>query len=55
MCTPEVLKRGGLVHPALLQREAEAVIEKQRTPEYCNQLLQHISSLPTETATRDPE
>lgn len=51
----EVLKKGSLVHPTLLQKEVEAVMEKQRNPEYCNQLLQHISSLPTETVNQGPE
>ncbi|TMS14708.1 Dynein assembly factor 5, axonemal [Larimichthys crocea] len=45
----EVLKKGSLVHPTLLRREVEAVRDKQRSPLYCDQLLQHISSLPTET------
>ncbi|KAI4822332.1 hypothetical protein KUCAC02_007886, partial [Chaenocephalus aceratus] len=42
----EILKKGSSVHPSLLQREAEAVRDKQRSPLYCDQLLQHISSLP---------
>uniref|UniRef100_H3DKT4 Dynein axonemal assembly factor 5 n=1 Tax=Tetraodon nigroviridis TaxID=99883 RepID=H3DKT4_TETNG len=46
----DVLKEGSSVHPGLLQKEVEAVVGKHRTPEYCNQLLQHISSLPTEAA-----
>ncbi|KAG7242901.1 hypothetical protein INR49_018156 [Caranx melampygus] len=46
----EVLKKGSVVHPGLLKREVEAVRDKQRSPLYCDQLLQHISSLPTETA-----
>ncbi|KAE8283195.1 Dynein assembly factor 5, axonemal [Larimichthys crocea] len=45
----EVLRKGSLVHPTLLRREVEAVRDKQRSPLYCDQLLQHISSLPTET------
>lgn len=52
---PDILKKGCSVHPELLQKEVEAVVKKHRTPEYCNQLLQHISSLPTETADEDPE
>uniref|UniRef100_A0AAZ3PDV6 Dynein axonemal assembly factor 5 n=1 Tax=Oncorhynchus tshawytscha TaxID=74940 RepID=A0AAZ3PDV6_ONCTS len=43
----EVLKTGSGVHPALLKQEVEAVRGKQRTPVYCDQLLQHIHSLPT--------
>ncbi|XP_029629232.1 dynein assembly factor 5, axonemal [Salmo trutta] len=38
----EVLKTGSGVHPALLKQEVEAVRDKQRTPVYCDQLLQHI-------------
>ncbi|KAG8006970.1 Dynein assembly factor 5 [Nibea albiflora] len=45
----DVLRKGSLVHPTLLRREVEAVRDKQRSPLYCDQLLQHISSLPTET------
>ncbi|MEQ2268676.1 hypothetical protein XENORESO_010433, partial [Xenotaenia resolanae] len=45
----EVLKKGSSLHPSLLQREAEAVRDKQRSPLHCDLLLQHISSLPTET------
>ncbi|XP_044037065.1 dynein axonemal assembly factor 5-like isoform X3 [Siniperca chuatsi] len=51
----EILKKGSSVHPALLKREAEAVRDKQRSPLYCDQLLQHISSLPTETTADCPE
>ncbi|CAK6962978.1 dynein axonemal assembly factor 5-like [Scomber scombrus] len=51
----EILKKGSSVHPSLLQREVEAVRDKQRSPLYCNQLLQHISSLPTETSADCPE
>eukprot|EP00063_Salmo_salar_P083352 XP_014058187.1 PREDICTED: dynein assembly factor 5, axonemal-like [Salmo salar] len=40
----EVLKTGSGVHPALLKQEVEAVRDKQRTPVYCDQLLQHIHS-----------
>ncbi|XP_020503564.2 dynein axonemal assembly factor 5 [Labrus bergylta] len=46
----EILKKGSTVHPALLKREVEAVRDKQRSSEYCDQLLQHISSLLTETS-----
>ncbi|KAM4716682.1 dynein axonemal assembly factor 5 isoform 1-T1 [Anableps anableps] len=46
----EVLKEGSSVHPSLLQREAEAVRDKQRSPLHCDLLLQHISSLRTETS-----
>lgn len=52
---PDILKEGSAVHPGLLQKEVEAVVQKHRTPEYCNQLLRHISSLPTGTANEDPE
>uniref|UniRef100_UPI003AAF52D3 dynein axonemal assembly factor 5 n=1 Tax=Centroberyx gerrardi TaxID=166262 RepID=UPI003AAF52D3 len=45
-----VLKTGSSVHPALLKKEVEAVREKQRSPVYCDQLLQHINSLPKESA-----
>ncbi|CAI5675436.1 unnamed protein product [Oreochromis niloticus] len=45
----EVLKKGSSAHPALLKKEVEAVRDKQRSPVYCDQLLQHISSLPTES------
>ncbi|XP_045575837.1 dynein axonemal assembly factor 5 [Salmo salar] len=38
----EVLKIGSGIHPALLKQEVEAVRDKQRTPVYCDQLLQHI-------------
>uniref|UniRef100_A0A3B4U6T4 Dynein axonemal assembly factor 5 n=1 Tax=Seriola dumerili TaxID=41447 RepID=A0A3B4U6T4_SERDU len=51
----EILKKGSLVHPVLLKREVEAVRDKQRCPLYCDQLLQHISSLPTETTADCPE
>ncbi|XP_068575096.1 dynein axonemal assembly factor 5-like isoform X1 [Cebidichthys violaceus] len=51
----EVLKKGSSVHPALLRREAEAVRDQQRSPLYCDQLLQHISSLLTETTAQCPE
>lgn len=45
----EILKKGSSVHPALLKEEVEAVRDKQRSPVYCDQLLQHISLLPTES------
>uniref|UniRef100_A0A8C7KNR7 Dynein axonemal assembly factor 5 n=1 Tax=Oncorhynchus kisutch TaxID=8019 RepID=A0A8C7KNR7_ONCKI len=45
----EVLKTGSGVHPALLKQEVEAVRDKQRTPVYCDQLLQHIHSLYKDT------
>nr|XP_046271608.1 dynein axonemal assembly factor 5-like [Scatophagus argus] len=51
----EVLKKGSSVHPALLKREAEAVRDKQRSPLYCDRLLQHISSLSTESTAECPE
>lgn len=52
---PEVLKKGSSVHPALLKREVEAVRDTQRSPLYCDQLLQHISSLHTETTAECTE
>ncbi|XP_028267789.1 dynein assembly factor 5, axonemal [Parambassis ranga] len=42
----EILKKGSSIHSALLKTEVEAVRDRQRTPVYCDQLLQHISSLP---------
>ncbi|XP_071372525.1 dynein axonemal assembly factor 5-like [Centroberyx affinis] len=45
-----VLKTGSSVHPALLKKEVEAVRDKQRSPVYCDQLLQHINSLLKESA-----
>ncbi|XP_053193864.1 dynein axonemal assembly factor 5-like [Scomber japonicus] len=51
----EILKKGSSVHPSLLKTEVEAVRDKQRSPLYCDQLLQHISSLPTETSADCPE
>uniref|UniRef100_A0A3Q3ASK3 Dynein axonemal assembly factor 5 n=1 Tax=Kryptolebias marmoratus TaxID=37003 RepID=A0A3Q3ASK3_KRYMA len=50
----EILKKGSSVHPTLLKREAEAVRDKQRSPHYCDLLLQHISSVSTETAADSP-
>nr|XP_057904336.1 dynein axonemal assembly factor 5 [Doryrhamphus excisus] len=43
----EVLKEGSSVHPELLKKEVGAVRDKHRTPQYCDQLLQHISSMNT--------
>ncbi|KAL4658134.1 dynein assembly factor 5, axonemal [Arapaima gigas] len=40
----EVLKAGSRVYPALLSREAEAAKDKQRSPVYCDRLLEHIRS-----------
>ncbi|XP_072225810.1 dynein axonemal assembly factor 5-like [Leuresthes tenuis] len=51
----EILKKGSSVHPVLMKKEAEAVRDKQRSPLYCDQLLQHISSLPTETTAGSVE
>ncbi|XP_049418190.1 dynein axonemal assembly factor 5-like [Epinephelus fuscoguttatus] len=51
----EILKAGSSVHPALLRREVEVVRDKQRSPLYCDRLLQHISSLPTEPTAECPE
>ncbi|XP_068606399.1 dynein axonemal assembly factor 5-like [Brachionichthys hirsutus] len=50
----EVLKNGSSVHPALLKRAVEAARDKHRTPLYCDQLLRHISSLPTKTPPGEP-
>ncbi|CAI9611928.1 unnamed protein product [Staurois parvus] len=38
----DVLKEASIVYPSLLVQEIEAVKHKHRTPEYCDQLLQHI-------------
>ncbi|XP_045066863.1 dynein axonemal assembly factor 5-like [Coregonus clupeaformis] len=46
----EVLKTCSGVHPALLKQEVEAVRDKQRSPVYCDQLLQHIHSLRNDSA-----
>ncbi|XP_062387628.1 dynein axonemal assembly factor 5-like [Sardina pilchardus] len=43
--TFEVLKTGSAVHPTLLQKEVEAVRDKQRCPVYCDKLLQHTQSV----------
>ncbi|XP_030591867.1 dynein assembly factor 5, axonemal [Archocentrus centrarchus] len=51
----EILKKGSSVHPALLKEEVAAVRDKQRSPAYCDQLLQHISSLPTESTASSRE
>ncbi|KAK2833462.1 hypothetical protein Q5P01_017351 [Channa striata] len=51
----EILKKGSSLHPSLLKSEVEAVRDKQRSPLHCDQLLQHISSLLTETAADRPE
>ncbi|XP_030068430.1 dynein axonemal assembly factor 5 [Microcaecilia unicolor] len=40
----ETLKEGSSVYPSLLEKEIEAVRHKHRTPDYCEQLLQHIKS-----------
>ncbi|KAJ8398750.1 hypothetical protein AAFF_G00419470 [Aldrovandia affinis] len=45
-----VLKAGSAVHPELLQHEVEAVRDKQRSPLYCDQLLQHLQSLSRDSA-----
>ncbi|XP_034047107.1 dynein assembly factor 5, axonemal-like [Thalassophryne amazonica] len=45
----DVLKTGSSVHPTLLKEEVEAVRAKHRSPFYCDQLLQHISALPSGT------
>uniref|UniRef100_A0A8C1EMS0 Dynein axonemal assembly factor 5 n=1 Tax=Cyprinus carpio carpio TaxID=630221 RepID=A0A8C1EMS0_CYPCA len=41
----EVLKEASEVDRGLLQQQTEAVREKQRSPEYCDKLLQHMHSL----------
>ncbi|NXA38526.1 DAAF5 factor, partial [Eudromia elegans] len=41
----EVLKEGSVIYPEVLVREIEAVVDKHRTPVFCNQLLHHIQSL----------
>ncbi|XP_058510583.1 dynein axonemal assembly factor 5-like [Solea solea] len=51
----DILKKGSSVHPALLQKEVEAVRDKHRSPLYCERLLQHISSLSTDMAADCPE
>uniref|UniRef100_A0A8C1VW80 Dynein axonemal assembly factor 5 n=1 Tax=Cyprinus carpio TaxID=7962 RepID=A0A8C1VW80_CYPCA len=40
----EVLKEASEVDRGLLQQQTEAVREKQRSPEYCDKLLQHINT-----------
>ncbi|NXG34853.1 DAAF5 factor, partial [Dromaius novaehollandiae] len=40
----EVLKEGSILYPEVLVREIEVVVQKHRTPVYCNQLLHHIQS-----------
>jgi len=51
MASPGVLKAGGRVHPALLEREVQAARDKQRSPDYCDDLLRHLRSLPAEGAS----
>ncbi|KAM6957240.1 dynein axonemal assembly factor 5 [Aplochiton taeniatus] len=46
----EVLKGSSSIHPALLKQEVDAVRDKHRCPDYCDILLQHIASLPRQTA-----
>ncbi|XP_058270319.1 dynein axonemal assembly factor 5-like [Hemibagrus wyckioides] len=41
----EVLKASSVADPVLLQQKVEEVREKQRSSEYCDQLLQYIQSL----------
>ncbi|KAF7698269.1 dynein axonemal assembly factor 5-like [Silurus meridionalis] len=41
----DVLKAGSVADPVLLQQKVEEVREKQRSSEYCDQLLQHIQAL----------
>ncbi|KAM8960244.1 dynein axonemal assembly factor 5 [Pelodytes ibericus] len=41
----DVLKEGSFVYPSLLAQEIEVVRHKHRTPQYCDQLLQHIQEL----------
>ncbi|XP_072814359.1 dynein axonemal assembly factor 5, partial [Vicugna pacos] len=42
----EALKAGSALFPDLLVRETEAVLHKHRSPTYCEQLLQHLQTLP---------
>ncbi|EPY89579.1 HEAT repeat-containing protein 2 [Camelus ferus] len=42
----EALKAGSALFPNLLVRETEAVLHKHRSPTYCEQLLQHLQTLP---------
>ncbi|KAF3700181.1 Dynein assembly factor 5, axonemal [Channa argus] len=51
----EILKKASSVHPSLLRSEVEAVRDQQRSPVHCDQLLQHISSLPMENTADRPE
>ncbi|XP_061892704.1 dynein axonemal assembly factor 5-like [Entelurus aequoreus] len=43
----EVLKEGSSILPVLLKKEVEAVRDKHRSPQYCDQLLEHICSVST--------
>ncbi|KAL6475991.1 hypothetical protein MHYP_G00144900 [Metynnis hypsauchen] len=45
----DVLKVGSVVDSVLLQQEVEAVREKQRSAEFCDQLLQHIQHIHSHT------
>lgn len=51
---PEVLKASSVADPVLLQQKVEEVREKQRSSEYCDQLLQYIQSLWCKATIRCP-
>ncbi|XP_062999555.1 dynein axonemal assembly factor 5 [Elgaria multicarinata webbii] len=40
----DILKEGGILYPDILAKEIKAVVQKHRSPSYCDQLLQHIES-----------
>ncbi|XP_049644535.1 dynein axonemal assembly factor 5 [Suncus etruscus] len=42
----KVLKGGGTLFPKLLVQETEAIVHKHRDPGLCEQLLQHLHTLP---------
>ncbi|XP_073504143.1 dynein axonemal assembly factor 5 [Phyllobates terribilis] len=41
----DVLKEASVTYPSVLVQEIDAVKHKHRTPEYCDQLLQHIQMM----------
>ena len=45
-CIAEALKAGSVLFPDLLVKETEAALHKHRSPTRCEQLLQHLQSLP---------
>ncbi|XP_072299956.1 dynein axonemal assembly factor 5-like [Eucyclogobius newberryi] len=51
----EILKKASLVHPLLVKTETEAVRDKQRSPLYCDRLLQHIHSVTTQQLAHSTE